>query len=291
MSGRRHYLIDTENVQGRWEEILPNCRPGDAVTLFVSDKTSALRPMALGKANSRGVSFRFRACANGSPNAMDFQLSAELGRLSVQEPDTQFVIMTGDMGYRPLIGYMAAHGVHVSITPPGITSGPDKKNVQDGVRDEYERQLKKAGISDPEELRAVTAILYASMAEGQAVRKLSVLNRLRSKYGDAAGREKYAAIKHIVHAVAVDGPFPEKSAEAAARKKMDALNVTASKVNVALGKAGVTLRAGDVAKATQAVNAAREAENPAVDLAKRVACMYADISQRNRALAALSPLL
>lgn len=278
----RTYLIDVENVQAWWTTLLPACRPGDEMVLFVSDKTGRIDPLVLGGPCAKGVKFSFAACENGLPNAMDFQLVAELGRLSVLEPDREFVIISGDNGFRSVVKFMADRGVSVECAGPSdpgaATPAGNATGTAQDVKAVYEQMLREAGAGNADERHVVAAILYQAMLKPPQRRKVDVLNRLRNRWGAAEGQEKYNAIKDVVWKIAANGPWPEKDAAPApaqpaakkpAPKPANKPMPSNAALNSALSKV-VTMREGYVAKCSEAIKAARAAQDPEQSLRKQV---------------------
>lgn len=288
----RHWLIDLENVPTKWELILPLCCEKDIVTLFVSSHVGAMKLQPIAQASTRGVIFRFVNCVVGTPNAMDFQLVAELGRLSVLEPDREFVVVSGDNGFRATVKYMEDRGVVVSCLDPGEIQGP-RVSAVDPVREVYRDQVSATDIPE-EELSKVVDALCNAMLEQPNARKLNCLNRLRRQYGDKKGREYYSTIKTVVHSVATNGPFPEKPA---AKPKSNPPAPAADdvkfrdEVNRCLAKAGISPKAGEVPKVAKAVTQARKAKNSIQSLQATIGAIYVDKAVRQRVITAVTSLL
>ncbi len=282
-AARRHFLCDMENVQNRWAGISDMLCPGDRVTVFVSEPASKFDLMPFAQLGHKDVSFRFCRCGNGRPNAMDFQIMCELGRLSVLEPDSEFILVTADKCFESVIKYMSDRNASVRRVDPEdpVDTAPDEP--VDSVQDEYRERLLAAGVTDPRDLRIYAAILCAAMAEPQNRRKLGCMNRLIQKYGTTDGRLRYVAVKDLVHDIADHGPYPD-----APRPGKPALST--DEVNKALGRHGVPLKEGMVKKAVAAVQAARTAQDPASALEKRAKGIFTPSSVKS-AMKALEPFL
>lgn len=229
-----------------------------------------------------GLSYMFVECENSSPNAMDFQICAWLGRMSVTNPDTDFTILSGDKGYAPLTPFMSYQfGVTAYLADPMQTASqtspaPAELNP---VRSVYESKLGDAGMTDPDDLRILSAILMQSMKLPQNRRKLDTRNRLCTKYGAQEGNLRYNAVKDIIKDIAEHGPYPDDlitpaAAPVVANSKKQLNIPTTNDVNKALSQGGVTLKTGQVAKAMAAllkaqtakdINAARNIINTAMN--------------------------
>lgn len=223
-----HFLCDMENVQGNWSAVLSHAKSGDKVTLFFTDKVKQVSLSLFGKGCLSGVQFNFVECENGRPNALDFQLVTELGRLSIIESDTDFVIVTGDQGFQSVVGFMRDRGVHVECFNPNVPDvvseiepvvdvplveevvSPDVGStvVESGVLDVYIGKLSDFGLSDSQ-VHKIAEIFMATMGEPSNKRKLACRNYIRTFYGAKDGEALYCKIKPVVHDVAKNGPFPE----------------------------------------------------------------------------------
>lgn len=258
---RRWFLCDMENIHSRWARILPCLEPGDAVTMFVSDASGKPDLEILTAPEASGTAFYFERCDTGRPNAMDFQIACELGRLSVLHPDTDFIVVSDDKGYRSVTDYMDRHGTAVACIGTDIDEvlalvpaadqdgGTDPAQDPRELKKKYRKLLQDAGVSE-NDLYDVTGIFYDAMRKPQRSRKTAVLNGLRKRYGNEDGRLKYAAIKPVVHDVAANGPLPAAPSPA--------MDPDPTEVNLALGSAHVPLQKGMVAKICAAIQAARK---------------------------------
>lgn len=246
---RTCWLVDLENTGGRWEKASRLFQPGDLVAMFWSDKSCMPDVKAMSAVPD--VKFLFFECSNGTPNAMDFQLSAWLGRAAAMEPDADFVILSGDKGYEPLQSFLSKFGTVLELVEPdqaeaaapGSTDGHD---MHDPVRAAYIEKLKAAGVEDRDDVRILSAILMQSMKLPQNMRKLDTRNRLTNRYGAQDGNLRYNAIKDIVHDIAANGPWPEQECQA----------VTSNDVNNALAKAKIPLKTGMTPKSVNAIKIA-----------------------------------
>lgn len=284
-AARTCWLVDLENTGGRWEKASRLFQPGDLVAMFWSDKSCMPDIKAMSQVPD--VRFLFFECANGTPNAMDFQLSAWLGRASAMEPDTDFVILSGDKGYEPLQAFMSKFGIGLELVEPDQAeeqaAQEDAPPERDPVRDAYIEKIKSAGVEDREDVRILSAILMQSMRLPKNMRKLDTRNRLTNRYGAQDGNLRYNAVKDIVHDIAANGPWPAP----------DAHPVTAADVNKALGKARVALKTGTVNKSMNAVKIASACMGDKArrdSLRKSVNRIFM-LHDRNKAFEALSQFL
>lgn len=289
---RTAWLVDLENTGGRWALASRLFRPGDLVAMFWSGKscTPDLKAMSA----VPGVDYEFLECESGTPNAMDFQLAAWLGRISVLEPGADFVILAKDHGYGPLRPFFRRLGVSVQLLDPeDAASVPeiepenpvpaDLAKIASPVKSAYIEKLRAAGVTDPDDLRITSAILMQSMRLPRNMRKLDARNRLTNRYGAAEGNLRYNAIRHVVHDIADNGPWPERNIPGAAPND----------VNTALSKAGIVLKTGQVGKAVNALNIAAacgDAEAAKKSLRSSISRIFAP-GCHQKAMSALSPFL
>lgn len=252
-----YWLIDLENTGPRWASAAGLFVPGDTAVIFWSDKTRSDWPLD-SLPDVPDLRYIFIKCGNGTPNAMDFQLCAWLGRTSREFPDARFVILSGDKGYAPLESFMGRfYGTDVSLLDPNGAGAPGHEKNDATVRMEYDELLRQSGMSDPDDRRVMAGILMCSMRLPQNRRKLDTRNRLCTKYGSQDGNLRYNAARDVIARIALEGPWPDAApvpAPAAAKKTAPALKMpTADKINRTLSKSGVMLKTGQVAKAQEAL--------------------------------------
>lgn len=261
----RHYLCDLENVHDRWSSLLDGAGAGDRFTLFYSENVTNVSLGMFGKACARGVRFDFAECECGRPNALDFQLVTELGRLSAMEPDTEYVIVSADQGFQSVVGFLSDRGVSVSCHAPAVAREPEPARER-GVRDEYLERLLSAGL-ERKDADALAGVFVETMAAPQNRRKLDCRNRIRAMYGAQDGEEIYIRVKAIVHDVAVNGPFP--TVAKAAKKSKPSLNM--ENLSGALSSANVHVDEANLGRVLDAVVKARKTKNPGQSLGDKLA--------------------
>lgn len=296
------WLVDLENTGSRWAKAARLFQPGDTVVMFWSGKSCVPDPKDMRAAE--GVDYRFVECSNGTPNAMDFQLTAWLGMASEKSPSCGFVILSSDHGYTPLETFFRKYGRDVTLLDPdaaveaiaapaatdrnGTEPAPAKDRPEpeqaqirtaDPTREEYIRRLADIGVGG-DDARVMSAVLMQSMRLPQNMRKLDTRNRLTNRYGAKDGNARYNAVKSLVHDIAANGPWP----------KSHEVKTTVADVNVALGKAGVMLRTGVSQKCLNAVKIAASCpagKERADSLRKSLSRIFSN-KQCEKAFAALS---
>lgn len=275
-----YWLIDLENTGPRWTSAAGLFVPGDTAVIFWSDKTRSDWPLG-SLPDVPDLRYIFTKCGNGTPNAMDFQICAWLGRTSREFPDARFVILSGDKGYAPLESFMGRfYGTDVSLLDPNGTGAPGHEKNDAAVRMKYDELLRQSGMSDPDDRRVMAGILMCSMRLPQNRRKLDTRNRLCTKYGAQDGNLRYNAARDVITQIAQNGPWPAPAPMPAPEPADTPAPASAAKlptsdmINRALSGAGVMLKTGQVAKAQEALARAaacpgRKAAGEQLDAAAR----------------------
>lgn len=307
------WLVDLENVGNRWHDILKAAAPDDTVHLFYSDKTVAIKISDLGPASARGLNFRFHACNNGLPNAMDFQMMCALGMLAAANPSDQFVIYTGDNGFKSVLGYLTDRGIKctcIGPAQPEATPQPDVNITEaepmpklepaariaeaepapepeqyNSLRLTYLNMCKDAGMIH-EDARVMSAILMESMRRPANKRKLDCRNRMIQRWGNTDGGTMYTSLKTMIHRIADEGPWPEAAAKPA-EPPLDASRVSAlidSRTGMCTSKVLGEKLLGMMTKALQT-------SNPAQSLKNQLESHYKNAGNAKKVMAVLQPYL
>lgn len=74
-----YYFVDFENVKTEGIQKLTNLKPDDAVIVFYSDVCKNINLDAINTLTSQGIKLCCRKVNIGTKNALDFQLSSDLG--------------------------------------------------------------------------------------------------------------------------------------------------------------------------------------------------------------------
>lgn len=273
---RKHYLCDLENICQRWSLLLPEIKRGDRVTLFFTKKMNSMKLDALGPVSSLDILFNFIQCECGRANALDFQLVAELGRLSLSETDTEFVIVSGDQGFCSVLDFMRQRGVQVSCLNPQpvalVVDETPKESLElvtesDGVRACYVKKLRAFEL-DSATTDFLADAFMATMCAPANRRKLDCRNYIRAKYGAKDGEELYIKVKTLVHSIAKDGPF------SLVNSKKGRLQLSDSNLKTVLQSIGMSSGSKDVEQLTEIIKKSRKASNSAQSLADRLKKHY-----------------
>lgn len=182
------------------------------------------------------------------------------------------------------------NNLHMPVPSPAPNNNlcmpaPSPVPSEDPIRAIYRKKLTDAGLTNPDDLRILSAILMQSMRLAPNMRKLNARNRLASRYGAKDGNQRYNAVKSVIRDIANNGPYPDT--EISYREPVP------NNINKALGQAGVALKSGMVAKACNAVVIAQACAGQEAredSLRKSIARIFPAGQNRN-AWAVLSPYL
>lgn len=111
-------LVDMENVQNMWSNALP---PGETITVGLFFETEAVTPESRKKTQEecdlRKIPACFIPCKTGK-NALDFQLSTELGFQVAMSPENKYIIISGDSGFDAVVYYWRRNGIDIVRSIP-----------------------------------------------------------------------------------------------------------------------------------------------------------------------------
>ncbi|MCD8083440.1 MAG: PIN domain-containing protein [Clostridiales bacterium] len=111
---KRTYLIDSENINDVWVELLQCLEEDDGILVFFTDKSAhmgydrIIRIMQQEKGTLQWI-----RCFEGQ-NALDFQLVTEMGHQIYLDPEREYVIVSNDTGYDAAVRYWQQRGSSVS---------------------------------------------------------------------------------------------------------------------------------------------------------------------------------
>ena len=113
MPRKIRYLIDTENIGSAWTEVLPLMGRNDEILLFYTVNSPGIPYRDLQQIMSHLDQMELIPCNTGR-NGLDFQLSSYLGYLLRSSTKTQYIILSKDTGYDPLIQFWKEKGVDIA---------------------------------------------------------------------------------------------------------------------------------------------------------------------------------
>ena len=112
MVRRIKYLIDTENVGSAWTELLPVLGRNDEILLFFTANSPGIPYKDLQQIMTHPFQMELIPCNTGR-NGLDFQLSSYLGYLLRSSAKAQYVILSRDQGYDPLVQFWKERGADI----------------------------------------------------------------------------------------------------------------------------------------------------------------------------------
>lgn len=154
---KRYFLVDYENVQVHGLIGLDKLRESDAVTIYFSknaDTISFELHMALNECRAR---IDFQKVGTGVKNALDFQLSSQLGYIINQNivagnKNVRYYIVSKDNGFSCLGSFWEKFGAEVEmIRCIDHAISPPKSEPYDAV-------LRSLGLSESEEAAVMDCI-------------------------------------------------------------------------------------------------------------------------------------
>ena len=100
----KKYFVDSENVGDSWIDLLDTALEEDEILVFYTEKSPNMKYNNLIKLKQAPRDVTFMECCAGN-NALDFQLSTELGYQVHDIGDTEFIIVSNDTGYDAVVKY------------------------------------------------------------------------------------------------------------------------------------------------------------------------------------------
>lgn len=191
-----YYLIDFENVQPK---ALDRLKPGSArILVFLGEQQTKLMLDLVQVLQPFGSDAEYIAINGTGPDAVDFHLAYYMGRISVQEPNATFHIISKDKGFDPLVRHLNARGIgcqRMAEIPSGsgVPTSPIAKAVTKGSASAPKKATKTAKKAVPKNvvttIAPVSSTTGASKPTTAAARAKVVLSYLAksTKPGKVAG--------------------------------------------------------------------------------------------------------
>lgn len=99
------YFVDYENVHENGMRGLEQLKPQDTLCLLYSNSAQSLTIDTMSVLTQKGVKIKYFKCLNSGKNYLDFQLATVCGLMAGSLPDTDFVIVSGDKGFKALVDF------------------------------------------------------------------------------------------------------------------------------------------------------------------------------------------
>ncbi len=229
-SHKNVYLIDSENVGSLWLDLVSVLKRNDEIMVFYTNtqhNSSVKIPyehfIDFFTINRKKLSqIRFIRCNSGK-NALDFQLSAEIGYLYKTRKDTNFIIFSQDTGFDALLDFKEnlSHGNSISRLGPRdieklinfkrhyeFSNSPGIKNAK-----EVEIEEKIIYESDEPEISNLKILIRQAIPEIDPYEELlmedifknsvgtshDIHNLLKKQFGKNRGAKYFNQLKHLVN--------------------------------------------------------------------------------------------
>ncbi|MFZ5636951.1 MAG: PIN domain-containing protein [Pseudomonadota bacterium] len=155
-------MIDYENVQPKNLSLL--AAEHFRIWLFIGQSLSKV-PVELAKAmQALGHRGKYVQISGNGPNALDFHIACYIGRISVEEPDAFFHIISKDTGFDPLIAHLKELGIF-SKRSSAIDGIPVLRSLTEAPKDEQvdavKRNLQGMATNKPQKERTLRAMIAA----------------------------------------------------------------------------------------------------------------------------------
>lgn len=189
---RKVYFVDTENVRSSWITLLPTFDERDIVRVFYTVNTNALTYDDLEAIMTFKGLISFHPCEKGK-NALDFQLSVELGR-NLSPTFEEYIIVSNDTGFDAVVNYASNKGYKVSrIATPQIGLSKRDAFLSLGCK----LSIKQTQLTD------LLQIIDDTSSSKKTKRLSKIYTSIIQKYGQKAGCELYQKLKpHITAYIA-----------------------------------------------------------------------------------------
>src|SRR5688572_18193506 len=102
-------LVDFENVQKLDLARLP---AHARIRIFVGAQQAKLPTALVLQAQALGLAIEWIRIDGNGRNALDFHIASYLGEGLARTPQTEFVVVSGDTGFDPLLRHLKARGLH-----------------------------------------------------------------------------------------------------------------------------------------------------------------------------------
>ena len=108
----KKYFIDTENIGNIWVDFLEQNKDS-LFYVFYTGRSANIPYSVISLIIENCDYIRFIECKEGN-NALDFQLSTELGFSIANDSDSEYIIVSKDSGYDSVVDYWTCRGVSLS---------------------------------------------------------------------------------------------------------------------------------------------------------------------------------
>jgi hypothetical protein len=122
-------LVDFENVQQLDLARLP---AHARIRIFVGAQQAKLPAALVLQAQALGLSVEWIRIEGNGPNALDFHIACYLGEGLARTPQAEFVVVSRDTGFDPLLRHLKARGMHCRRKAPAVAAKAAPQLILDG---------------------------------------------------------------------------------------------------------------------------------------------------------------
>ncbi len=172
----KYALIDLENIHPASLQKLKN--EGYQLRVFVGANQAKISVEFAEEIQQFGEKAQYVRLQTSGKNALDFHIAFYMGQLACNEPDCQFLVISKDTGYDPLLKHMRDLGIKANrsaaavnaVSPPAppapTSNGASKKTptqMTQAERLKFARQyLQKAGKAKPAKRKTLATALASA---------------------------------------------------------------------------------------------------------------------------------
>lgn len=119
MLKRKCWFVDMENIgDSRFKLFVSNISIDDIVYIVYSDVVHGCAVESLKPLQESGIEYRLIRSPKCGDNALDFVLVAELSRVSLSNPDDEYIILSLDTGFDSVVEYLRIKGIKINRVGP-----------------------------------------------------------------------------------------------------------------------------------------------------------------------------
>ena len=133
-------LVDFENVQKLDLARLP---AHARIRIFVGAQQAKLPTALVLQAQALGLAIEWIRIEGNGPNALDFHIACHLGEGLARTPQAEFVIVSRDTGFDPLLRHLKARGLQCRREAPATPAKAAPKPVLDANAQQVVELLKR----------------------------------------------------------------------------------------------------------------------------------------------------
>ena len=194
----RYVLIDYENVQPRSLE--PLMGGPDRIMVFTGIRQTKIPTDFADSMQKFGSNAEYVRLATGGSNQLDFHIAFYLGRLSEKHPGAEFLVISRDKGYDPLIKHLNGQRIACrrcaaleDVRPPRTSASTAKKSAKLPVSmlaDRVTENFSKLRHARPATIKTLTNTVKKLIGEENESMLPNVLGELeRRRVYEARGQK------------------------------------------------------------------------------------------------------